>query len=436
MNAPEKLDFKRILPIIVIVLVDLLGLTIIIPLLPLYATAFGANAVVIGILNAAYPMMQLVGAPILGSLSDRFGRKPVLLVSQMGTFVGFILLGFANGLPILFLSRIIDGLSGGNISTAQAALSDSTSEKNRTQAMGLIGAAFGLGFTIGPIIAFVSLSLSGYNYAMPAFVAAGFSLISILLTAFWFKETLDPSKRNTSNTTYSISPNAMLKAIAQPKVGFLLALVFAAQAIFGGFENLLALFTLNRLGMGAGGNSGLFAFIGVLAVVVQGGLVRQWSKKYGDKWIILLGLSTLGIGLLLAALTPMIPLPNYSQAAIQAELAGSTGAKSSVALPPDNTNGILGIAWLMIAMIPATIGGSVLGPTLSSSISKNVAPTETGKYLGLNSAFNSLANVIAPIVGGLIFQYLGASWPFIVGAIVMLGLWVLARQRVPASKVA
>ena len=132
----------------------------------------------------------------------------------------------------------------------------------------------------------------------------------------------------------------------------------------------------------------------------------------------------------------MIPLPNYSQAAIQAELAGSTGAKSSVALPPDNANGILGIVWLMIAMIPATIGGSVLGPTLSSSISKNVAPTETGKYLGLNSAFNSLANVIAPIVGGLIFQYLGASWPFIVGAIVMLGLWVLARQRVPASTVA
>lgn len=430
----DKLDFKRILPIIVIVLVDLLGLTIIIPLLPLYATAFGANAVVIGMLSAAYPLMQLIGAPILGSLSDRFGRKPVLLASQVGTFIGFILLGLANSLPLLFISRIIDGLSGGNISTAQAALSDSTTEKNRTQAMGLIGAAFGLGFTIGPIIAFVSLSLSQYNYSIPAFVAAGFSLLSILLTTFWFKETHDPSKRGTSSTG-GIGPAAMFKAIAQPKVGFLLLLVLASQTIFGGFENLLSLFTLTRLGMGAGGNSGLFAFIGVLAVVVQGGLVRQWSKKYGDKWLILLGLSALAIGLFFAALTPTTPMPGYSQSVLQTELAGKTGATdySHVQLPPDSNTGWLGIAWLMLAMIPTTVGGSVLGPTLSSLISKNVAPSEVGRYLGLNSAFNSLAHVIAPIGGGLIFQYLGSSWPFLLGAIVLVGLWVVARQQVPKS---
>ncbi|MCX8062538.1 MAG: MFS transporter, partial [Anaerolineales bacterium] len=181
-TVSEKLDFRRILPIFVIVLVDLLGLTIIIPLMPLYATAFGAAPLLIGLLGASYPVMQFIGAPFLGRLSDRVGRKPVLLVSQMGTFIGFLILGFANSLWLLFLSRILDGLSGANISTAQAAISDSTTEKTRTQGLGLIGAAFGIGFILGPIIAFLSLSASGNNYHVPAFVAAGFSLISILLT--------------------------------------------------------------------------------------------------------------------------------------------------------------------------------------------------------------------------------------------------------------
>src|SRR5829696_1993659 len=186
----EKLDFRRILPIIVIVFVDLLGLSIIIPLLPLYAARFSATPFVIGILQATYPMMQFLGAPILGRLSDRFGRKPVLIVSQVGTFAGFILLGFSNTLLLLFLSRIIDGLSGANISTAQAAISDSTNEKTRTQGLGLVGAAFGLGFVFGPIIAFIVLAATGQNYQAVAFTAAFFSFVSILLTTFWFRETI------------------------------------------------------------------------------------------------------------------------------------------------------------------------------------------------------------------------------------------------------
>ena len=130
-RAPEKLDFKRILPIIVIVLVDLIGLSIIIPILPYFAARFSATPFTIGILQAAYPFMQFIGAPILGRLSDRFGRKPILIVSQLGTLAGFILLGFANTLGLLFLSRIIDGLSGANMSTAQAAIADSTTAKTR-----------------------------------------------------------------------------------------------------------------------------------------------------------------------------------------------------------------------------------------------------------------------------------------------------------------
>ncbi len=155
-----------------IVLIDLLGMTIIIPLMPLYAVSFGANAFTIGLLGAVYPMMQFIAAPILGRLSDRYGRKPILLISQLGTLAGFLVLGFANSLWMLFLSRIIDGVSGANISTAQAAIADSTNEKNRTQGLGLLGAAFGVGFVIGPVIAFLSLLASNNNYHVPAFVAA------------------------------------------------------------------------------------------------------------------------------------------------------------------------------------------------------------------------------------------------------------------------
>src|SRR5512145_3024256 len=218
-ETADKLDFKRVLPIIVIVLVDLIGLSIIIPILPYFAARFSATPIVIGILQATYPLMQFIGAPILGRLSDRFGRKPILVISQIGTLAGFILLGFANTLTLLFISRIIDGLSGANMSTAQAAMADSTTEKNRTQGLGLLGAAFGVGFVLGPMIAYAVLALSHDDYQAVAFAAAFFSFASILLTSFWFHET----HRNDSSSIASLkSPftfNAMLDALRRPVVG-------------------------------------------------------------------------------------------------------------------------------------------------------------------------------------------------------------------------
>ena len=212
-TATDKLDFKRILPIIAIVLVDLMGLSIIIPLMPLFAARFGANPLIIGILQAAYPSMQFIGTPILGRLSDRFGRKPILLFSQLGTFAGFILLGFANALWILFLSRIIDGLSGANLSTAQAAVADSTDEKNRTQGLGLIGAAFGVGFILGPIIAYLVLAASGGDYRAVALTAACFSLMSILMTTFLFHETHHDDSPSATKLKSPFTFSAMLQAL-------------------------------------------------------------------------------------------------------------------------------------------------------------------------------------------------------------------------------
>lgn len=320
--TPEKLDFKRIMPVLVIVLVDLMGLSIIIPLLPLYAARFGSSPLIIGILQATYPMMQFLGAPVLGRLSDRFGRKPVLIASQIGTLAGFILLGFANSLWLLFLSRVIDGLSGANISTAQAAISDSTNEKTRTQGLGLVGAAFGVGFVLGPIIAFIVLAATGQNYQAVAFTAAFFSMTSLLLTSFWFRETLVDGVDPSAARKKPFSFGAIKQALGRPTIGFLLIIMFFYQIAFGGYEQLFSLFTLTRLGMDARDTSGLFVLAGLFIIVVQGGLIGRWSREKGDRWLVLMGLFTLAVGLIGTALTPAVPIPWYDKARVLESMAG------------------------------------------------------------------------------------------------------------------
>jgi len=432
-TAAENLDFKRILPIVVIVFVDLLGLSIIIPLLPLFAARFSATPLVIGILQAAYPLMQFVGAPILGRLSDRFGRKPVLIASQLGTLAGFILLGFANTLSLLFLSRIIDGLSGANISTAQAAISDSTNNRTRTQGLGLIGAAFGMGFILGPVIAFIVLAASGQNYQAVAFTAALFSLASILLTLFWFRETRT-SDSALSSARRPFSFEAMLDAIRQPQIGFLLAIMFFYQVAFGGYEQLFSLFTLTRLGMDARDTSGLFVLAGLFIVVVQGGFVGRWSKRKGDRWLVILGVSALAIGLIGTALTPRIPVPWYDKAKVLERLAGEGELRVSVQnihveLPEQASRGWFGILWLLIASFPAALGGGVLHPAINSLITKSSDPREVGGMLGISSAFYSAANAVAPLFYGSLFQWFGAPVPFMAGGSILFVLWILAPRN-------
>lgn len=437
----EKLDFKRVLPIFIVVLVDLLGLTIIIPLLPLYATAFGADPLTIGLLGASYPTMQLIGGPLLGGLSDRYGRKPVLIVSQIGTFIGFMILGFANTLPALFLARIVDGLSGANIVAAQAAITDLTTEKTRAQGLGLIGAAFGLGFILGPAIAGISLALTDNNYHVPAFLAAGFSLISVLLTSFWMRETLGANKAigETKPTFRSSNPlGRILYALGLPMVGVLLLLMFAQQLVFGGYEALLALFNLNRLGLNGRDNAIIFVFAGIIIVMIQGRYVGPLSRKYGERKLIFAGLVFLAAGLILTSITPPTPVPWYSRTAMEQELSrGETAPSESsasqtlaVALPADEQNGWFGLFWLLIATIPACIGGGLLSPSINSLITKSVPANEVGGTLGVSASLVSAANALTPLAGGAIFQFFGSTAPFLLGGGLLLLLYVVAINQI------
>ncbi len=436
-TAPsDKLDFKRLLPIIVIVLVDLMGLSIIIPLLPLFAARFGASPITIGILQAVYPMMQFLGAPVLGRLSDRFGRKPILLFSQLGTFAGFILLGFAGTLGLLFVSRIIDGLSGANMSTAHAAIADSTSEKTRTQGFGLIGAAFGVGFILGPTIAYVVLAASGGDYRAVALTAAFFSLASILLTTFWFQETHKDKATAEISVQSTFNFGSMKQALARPTIGYLLIVMFFYQIAFGGYEQLFSLFTLTRLGMDATDTAGLFALAGIFIVVVQGFLIGRWSRKRGDRWLVILGVSTLAIGLIGTSLTPHVPIPWFNLAKVLKSLAGQSSIQVStqtikVTLPDEAAKGWLGIIWLLVASFPAALGGGVLHPAVNSLITKSAGKSEVGAMLGMSAGFYSAANALAPLFYGSLFQLLGASVPFFAGGIILTALWIFAPKSIP-----
>ena len=434
-----RLDFNRVLPIFALVFVDVLGLTVILPLLHLYAVRFGATPVEIGLVAAAFPLAQIVGVPVMGSLSDRYGRKPLLLISQITTCFSFIMLGMANTLWLVILSRLIDGLFGANIATAQAALSDITSEENRAQGLGLTGAAFGLGFIFGPLIAIFTLEISD-NLAIPAFTAATYSFFSILFTLFGFQETLPPEKRG--STSSGINPLGILCMLHRPQINLLLLLMFAQQLIFFGFESLLGLFTLSRLGILGQGNAIIFLLVGVVLVRIQARYIGPWSRKFGEQRLVYLALGLLAGGLLLVALTPEQPHPLYIQKIVEAELLEQAPSGTEVMIGsigihlPDETNrGIVGFLWLLIAIVPLSIGAGLIRPSLNTLLTHRVSQQEYGIVLGTSAALVSAANAAAPLLGGLIFQQQGATAPFLIGGGLMTVL-CLASLSISPTKTA
>ncbi len=436
MSESQGLDFEQVAPVFLLVLVDILGLTVILPLLHLYAAAFGVGPFMIGVTVAAFPVAQLIGVPVMGALSDRFGRKPLLLISQITTFASFILLGVANTLWLVILSRVLDGLFGANIATAQAALSDLTDENNRAQALGLIGAAFGIGFVLGPLISAISLTFTD-SLAVPAFIAAGYSFISILLTTFMFNETL-PAANRAAPTASAFNPfTGLAKFMRDDRVNLLLVMMFAQQLIFFGFESLLGLFTLSRLGLLGQGNAYIFVVVGIILVVVQGRYIGIWSRKYGSHRVAQAALGLLALGLVMTAVTPEQPPYSYIRPRAERELAARQQETNisdlKITLPESDQRGFWGVPWLILAIVPLSVGAGLIRPSLNTLMTQQVTTLEYGAVLGVSSAFVSAANALAPLAGSLIFEHFGATAPFLLGGLLMAVLCVVSLRTIRAT---
>jgi len=394
------MEKRRLVNIFIIVFIDLLGFGLILPLLPFYADVYGASATLVGVLTAVYPGFQLVGAPFLGRMSDRYGRRPVLLISIFGTFVGFLVLGLADPLgrwaagvigfsvnatilALLFLSRAIDGLTGGNISVAQAYITDITDEKNRARGLGLVGAAFGLGFVLGPAIGGVT---SRWGYDVPAFVAAGLSAVNLIMVALWLPESLPPSERvQQVARRVRVGVQSFVEAIRRPYVGSLLQMNFWYRLSFAIFETVFSLFALYRLGLDAQGTGYILTYVGVLLALVQGGGIGVISKRFEDRWILLIS----SMVLILA-------------------LVGWAGAVS--------------IPLLLLVLAPLALAGGVFSTISRSALTKAVHADEVGGTLGISSSLESVTRMIAPVLGGLVLDHIGTWAPGVLGALIMT--WV------------
>ena len=436
-QAEDSLDFKKLVPVLVVVLVDVLGLTILIPILPYYAIAFGADATIIGLIGASYPMMQFMFVPILGALSDRIGRKPVLATAQMGTFISLLILGFSNALWMIFLSRILDGITGANLATAQSVITDSTDEANRAKGLGLIGATFGVGFVIGPVLSGLALWVSGNNYGAPAFLAAGFAFVSFLLTTFMLEETHPPEKRGLSDESRKRNFRRMGEYMFHPTLGILFLFVFLQQVIFGSFQLTFAPFTLTKLGLNSLGNVIFFTVFGIVLAVMQGGFAGPLNKRFGEYKLVFVGLFLFASGFLLTGFTPTMPVSWYEREALITEL--QQGGQATTAeeledqiqlLPPEGVEtGNVGLIYMLLALLPVPIGYGLISPSLNSLLTKRADPAKIGEVLGVAAAFTALGSVVGPLVGGAVFDYLGPNWVYLLGGAAAYLLFILIRPR-------
>ncbi len=437
----NQLTFRQLLPILTIVFVDSMGFTIVLPIVPFYALAFGAPPSMVGVLIMCYALAQFIFAPILGRLSDRFGRKPVLVVAQIGTFLSLLLMGFAWALPILFLARVLDGITGANLSTVQSAVSDMTSKQDRAKGLGMVGAAAGLGFVFGPTISGLALRLTENNYAAPAFVGAGFALLSIILTTFMFRETLAPEKRS-SVQKLSGAPKRepvwqlLLNGLRSPQLGPLYLLAFAAQFIFGMFTSVFVLFTLNRIGFNSFNNAIFFGIFGFSLVLMQGVFVGRWVKRYGEYRVLIASFILTMLGFGLASLTPQQAVPWYSEAAIVAELSQQGAASDQLALLPSESGAGYGaFLFVLLGLFPGPLGFTLQLPTISTLITKRVNSAEIGQSLGVSAAFVGAGTVVGPPLGGWLFDNIAPGAPMAVNAIlsfILLLAVIAGRQRIVA----
>jgi len=391
---------SALLTVFLIVLIDLMGFGIVLPLLAFYGSSFNASAVQVGLLYSIYSFAQLIFSPIWGSLSDRFGRRPIILLSTFGSTLAYLVFGFSNSLWLLFLSRLIAGVMGGNISTAQAYVADVTTHEDRAKGMGLIGAAFGIGFVMGPGIAALLIHPSFLKiahipienrFAIPGFFAAALSFASFLFAFFKLPETIQPNSRVSDNERI-VRPSVFTKlfwvSILNQKgagIPYLFAMFMASIFLLSFSQaNLYSAFPLfckDLLNLSAQKVGMIFVYLGIIAAVIQGMLIKQLTRRFGEKKLFLIGSILMPLGFFL------IPFANSEKI-------------------------------LVYFLCVMGIGSSLNGPTLNSLISKEADPSKVGATMGTSQGIASLGRVIGPTWGGFLYG-LHYQLPFFVTALLL-----------------
>jgi len=370
--------------VFVTVFIDLLGFGIIIPLMPFYATHFGASAFEVGMLATSFSLMQFIFAPLWGRWSDVIGRRPVILIGLLGSAISYLTFGLAQSLVLLFISRSLAGIAGANIPTAQAFIADSTTPENRAKGMGMVGAAFGLGFIFGPALGGF---LSQWGYQAPALFAAALSLLNFIAALVFLPESLPPDRRTVARRRGRLE--AFQHALNRPRLPTVLAVFFLIVSAFASFESMFALYSQARFDFDSVRIGYLFAGVGVILAIVQGLLVGRVVKRVGEHRLAPAAIALLCVGLGLVAVAPTIPT-----------MAAACG---------------------IIA-----VGMGFQSPSMLSVISQLSDPADQGSMLGVSQSLGSLARIVGPLWGGFVFDRFGHAAPFVSAAGVMSVACVLS----------
>jgi DHA1 family tetracycline resistance protein-like MFS transporter len=383
---------RPLLIIFLTILVNLIGFGIIIPLLPFYAETFGASPLVIGLLFAVFSICQLAAAPALGDISDRYGRRPVLIFSLAGTVVSFVMLAMAHSIVMLFAARIVDGLSGGNISTARAYVADVTEKKDRARAYGLIGAAFGLGFILGPALSGV---LAKVSYTAPIWVAAGVTLVATLMAWLWLPETVHRAHAGTGEWNPFRYLPEMLR---RPVISRMLTIDFIYWMSFAVFQTTFALFVAERFKFDVSQTGYLFAAFGILGAIIQGGFIRPIVHRLGDRRTFMMGLAFGAVGLFASALAHSMAL-------------------------------------FLASLVLIAFGIGFGHPTVASLVSLAGRGDEQGRVQGAAGAVESLGRTIGPVWGNASLGRFGDTMPYVSAALLLLvTLAIAAGLRLDANE--
>jgi multidrug resistance protein len=371
------------------VALDLVGFGIVVPILGRYAERFGANGLQVGLMFASFSIAQMVFAPILGRISDKVGRKPVIVFSLIGTAVGSFVTGAAGALWVLFLGRILDGASGASVAVAQGAVADIAPPEQRARLMGMLGAAFGVGFVVGPALGGLA-ALGGPH--VPFYLAGSIAAINAVAAMIRLPETKPDTSHITEKSQRGTALSPALKRFAL--VGFLSMLGFA------GFEATFSIWGQKQFGFTEGSASIVFVFVGVTLVAVQGGLIGPLTQRLGSRKLLRIGLSLVAVGLLLLGLSNTWPL-------------------------------------LFVALFLLSLGQGMSGPSGSALVAE-LAPVERrGEAIGYQQSTAAFGRVAGPVMAGALFDHVGISAPFFVSGVLILcavgSVWSITRAAVTAA---